>query len=269
MQNTMCKFFAGIFLILALLVSGPAASAQEPAAPAGDKSAEAGYLLTYMAHYLAGLKQYSVAIRTSYDVVQESGQKIEFEEDRKITVVRPDRLRIDTVRSDGEKGHFVFDGKDVTVYSDDSKVFAAAPKPGDLDGAVTYFVKDLQMRLPLALMLLTSLPSELEKRVDSIEFVETSTLFDVPCAHLAVRAEQVDFQIWIPTKGEPLPRRVLITYREEPGEPQFRADFSGWDLTPTVSDALFAFTPPEGFKRIPFLAEMRAMQRGREREGGK
>jgi hypothetical protein len=47
----------------------------------------------------------------------------------------------------------------------------------------------------------------------------------------------------------------MITYKDENGQPQFWADFCKWDLAPDVSDALFAFTPPNGAERIQFLAE--------------
>jgi len=40
---------------------------------------------------------------------------IEFGEVRKVTVSRPDRLRTEVERSDGEKGLVVFNGKDLTV----------------------------------------------------------------------------------------------------------------------------------------------------------
>jgi hypothetical protein len=50
----------------------------------------------------------------------------------------------------------------------------------------------------------------------------------------------------------------VITYKDENGQPQFSADFSNWNLAPDISDALFAFTPPNGAERIQFLAEVRS-----------
>jgi hypothetical protein len=67
----------------------------------------------------------------------------------------------------------------------------------------------------------------------------------------------VDFQVWVAQGSQPLPRRIVITYKDEPRQPQFWADLSNWNLAPEVSDALFTFTPPEGADRIPFLAEVR------------
>jgi hypothetical protein len=53
-----------------------------------------------------------------------------------------------------------------------------------------------------------------------------------------------------------LPRRIVITYKDEPGQPQFWADASNWNLAPEISDALFEFTPPSGADRIEFLPEL-------------
>jgi hypothetical protein len=50
----------------------------------------------------------------------------------------------------------------------------------------------------------------------------------------------------------------VITYKDENGQPQFWADLSNWNLAPDLSDALFAFTPPNGAERIQFLAEVRS-----------
>jgi hypothetical protein len=72
--------------------------------------------------------------------------------------------------------------------------------------------------------------------------------------HIACRGETTDAQLWIPRDGDPLPRRIVITYRLAPGQPQFAADLGGWNLAPDVPDSLFGFTPPTGVERIPVVA---------------
>jgi hypothetical protein len=232
-------------------------AAQEPVTADSDSDAEATALLMRMGDFLAQAKQFSVSIRAGYDVLQDSGQMIEFGELRKLTLVRPDKVRVDAERSDGEKVLVLFDGKEITVFSPEEKVFASATKPGDLDNAILHLRRDLQLRLPLAMLFVTKLRSELERRVRSVQFVEQTTLMDVPCVHLAARTSTVDFQIWIPSQGDPLPRRVVITYREEEGQPQYWANFSEWNLAPNPPEGFFSFTPAEGVQRIPFLAELK------------
>jgi len=248
-----------LVLMLALSVSlcaVPGFAAQEPAAAAASPETDARAVLMRAADFLAQAKQFSVSVRSGYDVVQESGQKIEFNEARKLTLVRPDRMRVEVERSDGDKALVLFDGQEITVFSPKEKVFAKVAKAGDVDQAILYLLNDLQLRLPLAMMLITKLPAALERRVRSIELVEQSTILDVPCAHLAVRGEEVDFQIWVPSQGDPLPRRVVITYKKEEGQPQFWANLGEWNLSPNTPEGFFAFSPPDGVNRIPFLAQL-------------
>jgi len=189
--------------------------------------------------------------------IQQSGQKVEFGEARKVTVSRPDRLRIEVERSDGEKGLVIFNGKDLTVYTADKNVYATVSRLGTLDQVIKYALEDLKIRVPLAMMLLSTLPTELDKLVVSADYVETTTITDVPCDHVAARTSRgVDFQVWVAQGSQPLPRRIVITYKEEPGQPQFWADLSNRNLAPEISDALFTFTPPDGADRIQFLAEL-------------
>ena len=72
----------------------------------------------------------------------------------------------------------------------------------------------------------------------------------------SVPEDEIDFEIWIPETGAPLPVRLTITYRDEEGQPRFWADFENWNMTPAVADADFTFTPPQDAERIPFLVEI-------------
>jgi hypothetical protein len=58
-------------------------------------------------------------------------------------------------------------------------------------------------------------------------------------------------QLWV-AKDDSLPRRITITYEHETGRPQFRARLTGWDLSPQVTDATFAFDPPKDAEKIAF-----------------
>ena len=262
----------GRLALLLAILAVPILSAQGQNPTASPAEPEAMPILKKMSEYLAQAGRFSVNVRNGYDVVQESGQKIEFGEVRKVTVSRPDHLRIETERSDGEKGLVIFDGKQITIYLPNENVYASASKPGTIDETIQYAVSDLKVRVPLAMMLMSTLPSEIDRRVVSADYVEKTTIMDVPCDHLAVRTGQgVDFQVWVAQGEQPLPRRIVITYISETGQPQFWADLSDWNLAPEISDALFAFTPPNGADRIQFLAEVRNVvtKASKNKKGGK
>jgi hypothetical protein len=203
----------------------PVWSAENQSPAQSPSELQAMPILKSMSEYLAHADRFSVTIRDGYDVVQESGQKIEFGEHRIVTISRPDRLRIEVERSDGQKDLVVFDGKDMTIAN--HNIYATTSRQGTLDQAIKYAVDDLKIRMPLSLMLLSTLPSELDKLGVSADYVEKTTITDVPCDHLAVRtAGGVDFQVWVAQGSEPLPRRIVITYKDGKGQPQFWADLS-------------------------------------------
>ena len=223
---------------------------------AATESANAEAILKRMAEFLAKTQQFSVNLSDSFDVVQESGQKIEFGESRKIIISRPNGLRVELEESNGEKHTVLYDGKAITVISPSQNVYAQTIKPGGIDEAVRYFLKDLHMRLPLAALLLSRFPVEVESRTQSLDYVEKTLIDGVPTHHLAGRTETVDYQVWIAEGAQPLPFRVVLTYKNAEGQPEFRAQFSDWNLAPKVQDSQFAFTPPEGARKIAFQAQL-------------
>jgi hypothetical protein len=238
-------------------VQAPVAGTAGPATTESQR--EAAALLKAMAEYLASLKSFSVTTRAGYDVVQSTGQKIEFGETRRLTLARPDRLRVEEVSSDGNSNLAIFDGQKLSVLNADAGVFAQASQPGTVDDALVYFVRDLRMRMPLALLLTTRLPAEFLPRVRTVDYVESTDIYGVPTHHIAGRADTVDFQFWI-TEGEhPLPLRVVVTYLQSAGQPQFWTNFTDWTTSPELSNTTFQFTPPKDARQIAFAVQV---QRG-------
>jgi hypothetical protein len=252
-----------------ILGSVPApAQGQSPDSAASEQNGQAMELLMHMANYLAQAPRLSVTVRSGYDAIQKSGERIEFGEMVRVLLQRPDRLRFETERSDGQRGILIFDGKKITVFKPRDNVYATVEKPGTVDGALVYLVRDLQVTIPLARLFTTTLPQQMEKIVESVAYVETDPLFDVPVDHIAARTAEVDFQVWIAKGEHPLPRRVIITYKNAPGQPQFWADFSDWNLAPQVSADRFVFIPPKGAEKIPFIIPVRNRSQAPSGKGG-
>lgn len=89
-------------------------------------------VLQRMAEFLSQTQRFSVTVDIGFDAVQDSGQKIEFGETRKIVLRRPDHLRIDATKRDGSQSAFLFDGKDMTVFHPQENVYATAARPGSV-----------------------------------------------------------------------------------------------------------------------------------------
>ena len=220
-----------------------------------------------MAKKLAETKQFSVSIHMGYDVVQESGQKIEFSEIRKITVDRPNHIRTFAEQSDGDKSQFIYDGKTITLFSATENVYAITDHPGDLDSTIRYAVGTMGIRVPLARFLTSTFPAYLERMVTGdVDYVEENTLGATPTDHIVGQLPDVDYQIWI--AEDLLPRRIVITYKYAPGEPQFWAEFSDWNLKPKISAKTFVFTPPKGAEKILSFIPVIEAEAESKKQGG-
>lgn len=86
-----------------------------------------------------------------------------------------------------------------------------------------------------------------------LRYVDEQTIAGVRCDHLVGRRKNTDFQVWIAQGDQPVFQRLIITYKHAEGVPQFWAQFRDWNFAPEVPDSLFAFTPPEGSEKIPFV----------------
>lgn len=252
-------WLAGALALAAGCANQPAATgAASTPAPTQSVKAEpvaAREILLRMARYLAGTPRFSVNVMASYDAIQSWGQQIEFGERLSINVSRPKGLRVESVGSDGDRHWLYYDGQTLTTYSPTNNVYAQAAKPGDIDAAIGYFLTDLQMRLPLAALLLSRFPDEIGKRSQAVDYVEKTDLFGAPAHHLSGRTESLDYEVWIADGAQPLPQRIVLTYRHAEGQPAFRAQFSDWNLAPQER-VEYTFTPPAGARKIAFAAQL-------------
>lgn len=209
-----------------------------------------------MARFLASRERFSVVMDVNYDALQGSGTPVEINERRTVSVARPDRLRVDSEGSDAERQTLVFDGQSLSLVTQPANVYASSEVAGTVDHAIRHFLQTLGMRLPLALMLSAEFPGEFDARLQAARFIETTSIFGAPAHHFAGRAAGIDFQVWIADGETPLPQRIVLTYREDRGRPQFRAQFRDWNLDPQFPAGQFAFEPPPGALPISFAAEL-------------
>ena len=59
--------------------------------------------------------------------------------------------------------------------------------------------------------------------VTDVKDLGSGVINGVECDYLAFRTEDVDWQIWVEDGERALPRKVVITFKDQPGYPQFVA----------------------------------------------
>ena len=98
---------------------------------------------------------------------------------------------------------------------------------------------------------MTNLSDEIGRQIERVAFVETGRLGEVPVEHIVAVGAEVDSQLWI--RPDKLPSRIVLTYKNAPGQPRFRADFVDWNLVPDIEPDTFSYSAPSGTERVPML----------------
>lgn len=204
-----------------------------------------------MSEKLAGAKTLSYHARSSFEVPTNTGQFVTHFAESTVILARPDRL-FAAVNGDLHNFHLFYDGKKVTAFDPEKKLFASAQAPGTIDAFLPFLEETAGIDFPSA-DLLTANPFEaLTKGMTHAIYVGIANVNGVLTDHFAFMGPASNWELWVETGDNPLPRRVAVTYKTEPNFPRFQVEFLDWNLNPGLSPNQFSFTPPKGAKPIQF-----------------
>jgi hypothetical protein len=245
------RYFAIIGAIFLAGISGAfpitpheATAAAQPKKPAISEEASAALLK--MGQTLRG-EQYSFQVRTIRVYADPNRDALHIFHTMKVTVHRPNRLLVEVSGDDGEN-KLVFDAKNAVVYSAAEKKYATFPVPqGTIQAMMEELVGRLGIDFPLADFLTEAPNKAFLTGVTAGRVVGTVMIDGSPYLHLFfTQPPGIELELWLSKNDQSLPKRLIVTYRNLPGQPNFIAEFSDWNFDIHPSDAEFAFQPPPG-----------------------
>jgi len=223
---------------------------QKPADKRGAVDPQAMAALNRMSDYLKTLKAFRITSEVSKDELVDTNMKIQKSASNQISVQLPDRLHAH-MRGDEQDLQLIYDGKTVTLYDAAGKHYATAPAPPTVARTLDAIRARYGIVFPLADFIEMSAQENLLQNITAAGYIGTSRIDGVECDHVAIRQSAVDWQVWIEKSETPLPRKVVITTKTQPTQPQYIATLK-WDTTPSIDGSLFTFTPPADAVRIKF-----------------
>jgi hypothetical protein len=246
-----------VVILGALLVGGVAGlgSAPIPAARAATQakptiSTEASAALTRMGQSLQS-KEFSFQAQTIRVYAERNGELLHIFHTLNVTVRRPDRLLVDRNGDDGP-GKLVYDGKSFVIYMADANKYFSIPVPNTIEGMMKVAMGRIGVDFPLADFLTDAPAKSFLSGVTSGRVVDTVMIDGVPCLHMFFsQPPGIDLELWVEKNEQSLPRRLIVTYRSLPGQPDFVAQFSNWNFSIHPADADFVFQPPPGAVQVP------------------
>lgn len=242
--------------------SPPASTAAEPPPPLIEPELAAGSrlvdpradeLVRQMSERLARAGEFALEAEEVYDEVPDQSPRRQLTDLRRVAMRRPDRLVGDT-SGDAMNRTFWYDGKVFSALDKEQNVWASGAVPPTVDKALDWVFDQTGTVIPLGDFLYADVYARLMGDVQRGVYLGIHEAAGVPCHHLSFEQATIDWQIWIDAGREPLPRKLVITYKTEDEVPQYSVTIRKWNLQAKLPDTLFAFSPPEGATRVEVVA---------------
>ncbi len=222
------------------------------AAQPGAVEARADRILQSMGTYLAGASEFSFRADVTYDAVSPDEPKLQYGGVARVALRRPNQLHVE-YDGDEDARTVVIDGQTFTFHDREKDVYAQTDVPSPIDAAIDQAFEQYGFSVPIADLVYTDPYRTLIENAQSGSLVGRYAVDGVECDHLVFTQEVIDWQIWIEVGPRPVPRKLIITYKTEPGSPQYAARLSDWDFAPRFSDDYFQFDSPTSATEIEFM----------------
>jgi hypothetical protein len=269
MKYSITKFTYSAFLIASVLLWSGGCSTEQVAAkpepqisptPVAESSPveqptlepKAIAALQKMSAYLRALKTFKVNFKLFKDEVLLSGQKVMIDGTSELTVQKPDRFHASTKMDEAHHDQqYYYDGKTFTIYGNTNKLYATFAAPGTIGDLLDVAEERYNIGLPFADLFIWGTDKADPSAIKSAIYIGPTQINDVTCDHYAFQNEDIDWQLWVQQGATPLPRRLVITTKEEEGQPQY-ISVMDWKLSPKINNKLFTFVPPKDAHKIDF-----------------
>jgi len=202
--------------------------------------------------YLASLKQFSVHAQNTVEEVLELGQKVQFDSSNILMIKRPDKL-LAKRHGDIVDQSFSYDGKTLNLYNASHNYYASVPAPDSIEAMLDFARESLGVVAPASDLLYTNAFHLMMEHVYSAVIVGKTVIGGVKTDHLAFSRPDVDFQIWVPESGDPLPLKYVVTDKLSYGQPSTTVVMRDWNVDPALTDSVFNFQPPQNATATDFL----------------
>ncbi|MBR0694467.1 DUF2092 domain-containing protein [Bradyrhizobium lablabi] len=206
-------------------------------------------LLKAMTDYTAAQKSITATFDSDVEVITPDLQKIQFASSGQLRMARPDKLRVKRTGGYADVD-LVYDGKLVSLYGNNAKAYVQTEAPGTIDQLVDAIQAKTGAAMPGTDLLLTNSFDVLTSDVIEGRHIGQGVVDGVECEHLAFRGHDTDWQIWIQTGAQPIPRKYVITSKTIAGAPQYTLRIKDWKTDPIADADAFAFKPPEGAMKV-------------------
>jgi hypothetical protein len=242
-NNAFLNQVGGVSLALGMALSVGAMTPMS--AQAQDLDPNATEVLQFMSDYLADTEAFSVNADVDFEIIANTGQKLQFSSYASLLMQRPTGLFIQR-RGPLADAEIFFNGSQITLFGRRINAYANIPLSGTIDDAILTMEAETGLPFPGADLMFANPYEVLMEGVESSLYLGTAYINGVEVHHLAFREADVDWQLWVQTGDRPLPMKYVITTKWVTGAPEYSIRLRDWNTNPQIPANRFTFTPPAG-----------------------
>lgn len=209
--------------------------------------------LQRMSNSLSSANAFTYRSRALVEVPSNNGQFLTLYSDAQVSLQRPDKLRA-RLRGEAPAFDFYFDGKTVSAFAPETREYSVTKAPPTIDAMLPELEDETGIRFVTAPLMFSHPYKVMTRGLSSAAVVGPVWVHGVACIHLAFRSPGVNWEIWIESGREALPRRLAVTFTDRPNFPRTIVEFSKWNLSPWLRSGDFNFHPPAQAKKVPFVS---------------
>jgi len=213
---------------------------------------DVGEVLNRACAQLSAAKELSYHAEITFDSVLPSLVKLQYSAALEAALERPSRLAI-SYQSDLGAKRIWYNGKTLTIFDPPHMAYASVAVPDTIDAMLAHVANEKNLSIPLKGVDVSNPCAAVYKEVLRSKYVGLNDAAGVDCDHLAFVQEDVDWQLWIEHGRKPLPRKIVITYKKLPTQPQWEAVFSDWRFDRRLPTSFFEPRIPKRAIKTEFI----------------
>jgi len=222
------------------------------ASPLPQLDPHADELLAKTCEALGSADAFSFHAEVLFDKVLPHAVKVQYAAEMNFALQRPDELVVDYHSDLGGKQLWYQDDT-LTIFDEPHQMYASMKVPSSIDTMLDQVARTQRLTLPLSNLAYSDPCLRIRKQIIFGAYIGVNDVNGVDCDHLAFSSRDTDLQLWLDRSGKPVPRKIVINYRSEPGSPEYIAVLSNWKFPKQLSDSHFSPQIPKNTKRIEFL----------------
>ena len=241
-------------------MAGVLAGACGTSAPRTDaeRLARGREIVERMSAKLASAQALSVTTHEVRTELSASGTARQVQMSREAVMRRPDRFYS---KASGERESEVwYDGIGITVAMHKEKVFGQARAPETLDKALDALHERYGLSTPLADYVYTSPAKALLTGTTTGGWVGRETVAGQEADHLAFKDRGINWEIWIPATGDPVPIKAINEFTEGKRLRKIEMTFSNWNLSPQIGADRFKPAVPDDYEGVAMVQRARVLK---------